>query len=1014
MTATITPTPTITPSPTLTPTITETPTVTPTETHTSTPTETSTPTSTATATPTETPTQTATETATHTPTETATETPTATATETSTATETPTLSATTAPTSTATPSLTPSPAPTCSGPARYWVGGGSFGLSHPGICCTDEGGGTCNGEPCTGDNVCAIAYPVCVGNYTDPPADPCDSAHWSCTSGGPGGASPPCISNTLECPPQGTTYQGQLDCVFDTNSGLSYGYRCCNTVNAFSPSYTDLAHTCTTDADCADDSPYTECVVNHCLKPGVCDPAGIACSGHGNPFAPNPPNDLCTNEPNGWTECAPMSQTVGSGMCCYDLHANNTQDLVLPVISAPVSTSYVAGDLELSIAHGTVTFGKIVFTATEGTRSVLDVIYPPMNSPQMAWDFQGDGLGHCADWEQNTPAVVGHDWAQFHFNLACGTYTMGSYLEAGAFDLWPGTTLINTCPPFPYYCNIGTNTGPGGGWGLVWRAWFANHGATVSVPTHGGIGTGEIGSVSSDVPPTPGGGPSGADWPYFDGGTNASQYPDLGLFYNGTGSGVFAYPTPTPHLNPFYLKGSSTYHSISSYIGWGFDATPTPLPGPTPQDHIYLWFQAGTTQTVRHWEVNGDLSRSCRDASAVFAEPPATPTGTPIPAPATPKQEAEHCFPQVSIAHLSSDTPGEEWFLDCEDDVCVSDYLELQDSHCLGHVPCYAGAHSVDLGNNTNWLFEQAPATPTSTPTNTPTFTLTPTPTATPFPHCCVVDGLPGIMTCLDSYQTQINTVAECQAYLDATFGVGVATASGNEAGIVNAAYCDPIPGDPLGICQGPPTPTPTATPVMFPACCSLSGNPTVGQCLDATRVGYTLSSLANCQAAMDFACSQDPGLCGFTAETYNGTTNCQPTPGDAFGVCPPAPTATPTETPTPTDTPTETPSFTPAPPTNTPTSTRTASATETPTATPTATLTATVTPTPLASSTPTETPTPSGPTPTPTITPIPPANPPHLVSVEIGGQAVSAEVSDTSQGVSVEIGATAVEVTIQ
>jgi hypothetical protein len=77
---------------------------------------------------------------------------------------------------------------------------------------------------------------------------------------------------------------------------------------------------------------------------------------------------------------------------------------------------------------------------------------------------------------------------------------------------------------------------------------------------------------------------------------------------------------------------------------------------------------------------------------------------------------------------IRSSIPGQQAFLDLAPAASqLIDYVDVADNGATGQ-DLAPGAHSIDSGNTTGWLF----VTPTATATDTPTDTPTPTPTATP------------------------------------------------------------------------------------------------------------------------------------------------------------------------------------------------------------------------------------------------------------------------------------------
>lgn len=200
-----------------------------------------------------------------------------------------------------------------------------------------------------------------------------------------------------------------------------------------------------------------------------------------------------------------------------------------------------------------------------------------------------------------------------------------------------------------------------------------------------------------------------------------------------------------------------------------------------------------------------------------------------------------------------------------------------------------------------------------------------------PPPGCCNIDGLPGIVTCLDYSVlggTAPTSQAECETIIDDIVGEpDTASATSYNAD----AVCDP---DALGSCPAANTPTATATATgTNTATATEPDTPTA----TATATG-TSTETPTVTAT------------GTVTDTPTQTATATGTVTDT-----PTATATSTETGTATDTPTATA-------TETPTATSTGTVTDTPTSTATetgtATQTATATTTPTATPTPTDTPT--------------------------------------------------------
>ena len=58
---------------------------------------------------------------------------------------------------------------------------------------------------------------------------------------------------------------------------------------------------------------------------------------------------------------------------------------------------------------------------------------------------------------------------------------------------------------------------------------------------------------------------------------------------------------------------------------------------------------------------------------------------------------------------LVSSTPGTKATLSKANGSVSSDYLVLQDSAALGGAGWYAGAHSINVSNNSGWIFTPPP-----------------------------------------------------------------------------------------------------------------------------------------------------------------------------------------------------------------------------------------------------------------------------------------------------------------
>lgn len=168
--------------------------------------------------------------------------------------------------------------------------------------------------------------------------------------------------------------------------------------------------------------------------------------------------------------------------------------------------------------------------------------------------------------------------------------------------------------------------------------------------------------------------------------------------------------------------------------------------------------QAGTTQEVETWDVAGSSS--------------------------------------LSLV-LRSSSSSNDWTLDCQAaGPCVSDYLVLSDSTCIG--TCYAGSHSTDAGGNTNWFFTDPPTptpTPSTTPSSTSTATSTPTATATPTPTPCGDLVVFTIGACTGDRVTKCTSNGDCT-------GNGVCGGSSSDDGLVIAADTDyPPSGEQTMVC---------------------------------------------------------------------------------------------------------------------------------------------------------------------------------------------------------------------
>jgi hypothetical protein len=68
--------------------------------------------------------------------------------------------------------------------------------------------------------------------------------------------------------------------------------------------------------------------------------------------------------------------------------------------------------------------------------------------------------------------------------------------------------------------------------------------------------------------------------------------------------------------------------------------------------------------------------------------------------------------------YLHTNTTTGRFNLSKSSGIVSCDYLDISNSNAAGGATWYAGTHSIDGGNNTGWIFEDAP-TPTPTPTQT-------------------------------------------------------------------------------------------------------------------------------------------------------------------------------------------------------------------------------------------------------------------------------------------------------
>ena len=75
-----------------------------------------------------------------------------------------------------------------------------------------------------------------------------------------------------------------------------------------------------------------------------------------------------------------------------------------------------------------------------------------------------------------------------------------------------------------------------------------------------------------------------------------------------------------------------------------------------------------------------------------------------------------------SLITINSDDNATQHTLSKSSGVVSGDYLDISNSNASGGATWYAGAHSIDGGNNTGWIFEDAPI-PTPTQTSTPSVT---------------------------------------------------------------------------------------------------------------------------------------------------------------------------------------------------------------------------------------------------------------------------------------------------
>lgn len=69
-----------------------------------------------------------------------------------------------------------------------------------------------------------------------------------------------------------------------------------------------------------------------------------------------------------------------------------------------------------------------------------------------------------------------------------------------------------------------------------------------------------------------------------------------------------------------------------------------------------------------------------------------------------------------NLITINSDSNSDQFILSKSSGTVSSDYLDISNSKATGGATWYAGAHSIDGGNNTGWIFENAPVpTPTQT-----------------------------------------------------------------------------------------------------------------------------------------------------------------------------------------------------------------------------------------------------------------------------------------------------------
>ena len=68
----------------------------------------------------------------------------------------------------------------------------------------------------------------------------------------------------------------------------------------------------------------------------------------------------------------------------------------------------------------------------------------------------------------------------------------------------------------------------------------------------------------------------------------------------------------------------------------------------------------------------------------------------------------------LSNISLNSQTLGSKWYISCPSGTITCDYLRLRDSGAIGGATFQAGSNSVNVSNNTGWIFGTPPPPPTN------------------------------------------------------------------------------------------------------------------------------------------------------------------------------------------------------------------------------------------------------------------------------------------------------------